>query len=398
LEDAGGRYERYRAAIAGEFLPCALVDLDAFERNVRAIVRPLVAGSKKLRVATKSLRCPELVHRIRQGSGGVVGGLMTYTAEETAFWAARGEGDLLLAYPTALSSDASLLARVNAEGATAAVVVDCTEHLQVLAEAGRARGVRVPVVLEVDMAWRPLGSLAHVGVRRSPLREVRDVLALAARAAREEGLRFHGVMGYEAQVAGVPDTSPAVRAMKRASMADVARRRSEIRRALEEARLRPVVFNGGGTGSVSRSAEDPALTEVTAGSGFLDSHLFDGYRDLDLIPAAYFALQVVRRPGEGMVTCHGGGYVASGSAGRERLPVPALPAGSRLLTLEGAGEVQTPVEIPPGITLRLGDPVFFRHAKAGELAEHFAEYLLVRGSRIEGRVPTYRGLGKCFLG
>jgi D-serine deaminase-like pyridoxal phosphate-dependent protein len=50
------------------------------------------------------------------------------------------------------------------------------------------------------------------------------------------------------------------------------------------------------------------------------------------------------------------------------------------------------------VSVRLGDPVFFRHAKAGELAEHFAEYLLVRGSRIEGRVPTYRGMGKCFLG
>jgi D-serine deaminase-like pyridoxal phosphate-dependent protein len=141
-----------------------------------------------------------------------------------------------------------------------------------------------------------------------------------------------------------------------------------------------------------------ALTEVTAGSGFLASHLFDGFRGLDLTPAAYFALEVVRRPTERIVTCHGGGYVASGASGRDRLPVPALPAGLRLLSLEGAGEVQTPLELPRGRTLRLGDPVFFRHAKAGELAEHFTEYLLVRGSRLEGRVPTYRGLGKCFLG
>jgi D-serine deaminase-like pyridoxal phosphate-dependent protein len=80
------------------------------------------------------------------------------------------------------------------------------------------------------------------------------------------------------------------------------------------------------------------------------------------------------------------------------LPVPALLPGLSLTSLEGAGEVQTPLIVPRGVDLTIGDPVFFRHAKAGELAEHFAEYLLVRGSRIEGRAPTYRGLGRCFLG
>jgi D-serine deaminase-like pyridoxal phosphate-dependent protein len=168
--------------------------------------------------------------------------------------------------------------------------------------------------------------------------------------------------------------------------------------ALTEAGLTPAVFNGGGTGSLATCVREEVLTEVTAGSGFVDSHLFDGYRGLALRPAAYFALQVVRRPSDRIVTCHGGGYVASGKAGRDRLPVPALPEGLRLTSLEGAGEVQTPLELPRGVELALGDPVFFRHAKAGELAEHFPEYLMVRGSRVEGRAPTYRGLGRCFLG
>jgi D-serine deaminase-like pyridoxal phosphate-dependent protein len=188
--------------------------------------------------------------------------------------------------------------------------------------------------------------------------------------------------------------------MKAVSRADVAKGRAAVASALRDAGLAPTVFNGGGTGSLADCAREPALTEVTAGSGFVDSHLFDGYRALRLRPAAYFALQVVRRPAPGVVTCHGGGYVASGSAGRDRLPVPALPRGIRLLSLEGAGEVQTPLEVPRQLEheLELGAPVFFRHAKAGELAEHFAEYLLVRGSRIEGRAPTYRGIGRCFLG
>src|SRR5262249_22582616 len=141
-----------------------------------------------------------------------------------------------------------------------------------------------------------------------------------------------------------------------------------------------------------------SVTEVTAGSGFLDSHLFDRYRGLTLAPAAFFALQAARRPGPRLVTCHGGGYVASGAPGEDRLPRPVHPAGARLLPLAGAGEVQTPIALAPGTDVALGAPVLFRHAKAGELAEHFAEYLLVSKGQIVDRARTYRGEGKCFLG
>jgi D-serine deaminase-like pyridoxal phosphate-dependent protein len=401
-EDAQQSWQRYKEALSSEPLPAALIDLDALAENVRTLVAPLAGTGKTLRIATKSLRCPELVRLVRSQAGDVVRGLMTYTAAETAYWAEQGERDLLLAYPTVREADVRALARANASGATAAVVVDGAEHLEALARGAREQRTHIPVVLEVDVAWRPLGSAVHVGVRRSPLRTLPEVVALARRAASTEGLRFHGVMAYESQIAGVADEGPAVRAMKAASIADVRRTRAALAEALREAGLEPGVFNGGGTGSLVACAAEAALTEVTAGSGFVDSHLFDHFRALRLRPAAYFALQVVRRPSAHIVTCHGGGFVASGAAGKSRLPIPALPAGLRLSPLEGAGEVQTPLHVARRVALSaalaIGDPVFFRHAKAGELAEHFAEYLMVRGSRIEGRAPTYRGLGRCFLG
>jgi D-serine deaminase-like pyridoxal phosphate-dependent protein len=397
--ETSARYERYRRAVAGETMPCAIVDLDALEANARALVKPLAGSGKTMRVATKSVRCPELVTRVREVTGAVARGLMTYTAAETAFWAHRGEKDLLLAYPVSRDGDVAQVADANAAGAAAAVVADSREHLELLGAAARGWRVTIPVVLEVDVSWRPLGAVGvHVGVRRSPLREPAEIVALARAAAATEGLRFHGLMAYEAQIAGVADAGAAVRAMKAASTRDVVRTRARIAQALSEAGVKPTVFNGGGTGTAAACASEAALTEVTIGSGFVDSHLFDHYRGLELLPAAYFALAVVRRPGARMVTCHGGGYVASGAAGRDRLPVPALPGGIKLLGFEGAGEVQTPLELPEGVDLALGDPVFFRHAKAGELAEHFAEYILVRGDRVVGRAPTYRGLGKCFLG
>ena len=97
------------------------------------------------------------------------------------------------------------------------------------------------------------------------------------------------------------------------------------------------------------------------------------------------------------MTVLGGGYVASGIADISRLPTPWLPEGLTLDSQEGAGEVQTPLHGAAAGGLALGDRVWFRHAKAGELAERFEEFLLVRGSEIVDRVPTYRGEGKTFL-
>jgi D-serine deaminase-like pyridoxal phosphate-dependent protein len=139
------------------------------------------------------------------------------------------------------------------------------------------------------------------------------------------------------------------------------------------------------------------VTELTAGSGLFAPTLFDRYSAFTLLPAAMFALPVVRRPGPRTVTLLGGGYHASGAAGRDRLPEPHLPPGLRLDPQEGAGEVQTPVTGESAASLRVGDNVYLRHAKAGELCEHFETLHLVAGGEIVDEVPTYRGEGRCFL-
>jgi D-serine deaminase-like pyridoxal phosphate-dependent protein len=396
-------YARYRRALGDAPLPAALVDLDALERNVDALVAPVRAAGKTLRVASKSVRCVELLRRIVARGGDAVRGVMAFSAAEASYLVAEGFPDVLLAYPTAQAGDADRLALANRDGARVAVVVDAPEHLAVLAAAGARAGVRVPVIVDVDVSYRPLGDHAHIGVRRSPLRAPEAVAELAAAAQASPHLAFAGLMAYEAHLAGIPDHNPLAplldgpkRALKRLARAPARALRAAVRRAVEQRGMAVPLFNGGGTGSVAWSVADPSLTEVAAGSGFVDSHLFDGYDGLTLRPAAFFALQVTRRPGPGLVTCQGGGLVASGAAGPDRLPVPWLPAGLRLLGMEGAGEVQTPLQVPAGLHLDLGAPVFFRHAKAGELAEHFAAYALVRGDRVEARALTYRGAGHCF--
>lgn len=395
-------YERYRAALAGAPLPAALVDLDAVDRNLERLLAPVRASGKTLRVASKSVRCVALLEYLLE-RGDVCAGIMAYTVTEAAHLVASGFDDILVAYPSVQPSDVRILASLNQGDARVSMVVDNPEHLTLL-EAGAADvGGTIPLIVEVDLSWKPLGT--HLGVRRSPLRTAAQVADLADSVGDYAHLRFGGVMGYEAQIAGLQDANPfapmlnpAKRLIRRGSRPSVVRTRRAIGEALAARGLTAEVFNGGGTGSVHWSTEEDVLTEVTAGSGFLDSHLFDYYRGLTFDPAALFALQVVRVPAPGFVTCHGGGWVASGEPGLDKHPLPWLPVGLKLLGMEATGEVQTPLKVPRGVELGLGDPVFFRHAKAGELAEHCNEYLFVRGDRIERRAPTYRGEGRCFLG
>jgi D-serine deaminase-like pyridoxal phosphate-dependent protein len=387
-------WDRLRRAIENQPLPCALVDLDAFDQNLEQLKAR--AKGKPLRIASKSIRCPQLIDRAVRSAIG----LMTFSAAESEFLVERGARDLILAYPTAQASDAAILARLN-QKSRCAVVVDDRDQLAPLAKAANDAGASIPVIIELDVSYKPLGM--HIGVRRSPLREIDQIVELARTIASTKGLIFDGIMGYEAQIAGLPDNNPfgawqnpVKRLLRKGSRADVMQVRQNLVQALQNAGLPPRIVNGGGTGSVDWSSAESALTEVTVGSGFLAGHLFDYYADFRLQPSLYFALQVVRRPAKNLVTCHLGGYVASGQIGSDRLPLPSLPPGCKLLPMEGAGEVQTPVQLPDGVELPLGAPIFFRHAKSGELAERFNEYLLISGDRIVDRAPTYRGMGQAF--
>jgi D-serine deaminase-like pyridoxal phosphate-dependent protein len=217
------------------------------------------------------------------------------------------------------------------------------------------------------------------------------------------GFALVGVMSYEGQIAGMGDNQPgsplkrlAVRAMQRLSARELAERRAAAIAAVEA--VAPLEFvNGGGTGSIEQTASEHVITEIGAGSGLYGPGLFDYYRHFRPRPAAYFVMSVVRRPTARIATVLGGGWVASGPSGTDRLPTPSWPQGLRMNPLEGAGEVQTPVLGAAAHGLRLGDHVWFRHAKAGELCERVNVLHLVSGSRIVERVPTYRGEGHAFL-
>ena len=404
--------ERYWASIdqavseAGLDAPVLALDRTALEHNAADLLRR--SAGVPIRVASKSLRVRSVITDLatRRGFHGV----LAYDLAEAHWLAVTTEiTDILVGYPSVRRE--ALAAFVTDEVATSRVslLVDSVEQLDVVdAVAPPASRRPIRVAIDLDASYRLLGGLVHIGVRRSPAHSRHDVLDLARTIVARNGFDLVGVMSYEAQVAGVADAVPgravvnrAIGVMQRRSMAELRRRRGRIIGELRQ--LADLEFvNGGGTGSLEETARDRSVTDIAAGSGLFGGHLFDGYRRFRPAPALSFGLDVVRRPARDIVTCAGGGWIASGPPAPDRLPKPVWPSGLGFVGTEAAGEVQTPLRGAAATRIAVGDRVWFRHTKSGEVCERARHVAIIdrddTGRAVVGEVvPTYRGEGKCFL-
>jgi D-serine deaminase-like pyridoxal phosphate-dependent protein len=397
-----GQRARLDAATAAQDPPFALVDLDALDANAADLERR--AAGKPLRVASKSVRNRTVLRRVLARPG--FAGVLAYSLAE-ALWLSGGDDpvstDVVVGYP---STDRTALRRLAGDEAAAArvtLMIDSVDQLD-LVDAAVSPSARpaLRICLDVDASLRAAGGRVHVGVRRSPVHTAAEATSLAREVTARPGFTLVGLMAYEAQIAGVQDDpagrrlrGAAVRRMQALSARELAGRRAAVVAAVSA--VAPLEFvNGGGTGSVERTCAEDTVTEVAAGSGLYAPTLFDGYRSFTARPAAFFAVPVTRLPAPGTVTVAGGGWIASGPPGPDRLPVPTHPSGLRWLPTEGVGEVQTPLRGPAASGLRIGDRVWFRHAKAGELCEHVDVLHALAGDALVGAFPTYRGEGKAF--
>jgi D-serine deaminase-like pyridoxal phosphate-dependent protein len=414
-------YAYYKQVFSGRTMPFAFVDLDLLEQNIRQIVAcagtgaraagetaeaqprqaPVAAGGKRIRLASKSLRSVAILQRILSADP-YIQGIMCFTAREAAYLAKQGFNDLLIGYPCWHELDIAAVAQATVAGGHITLMIDSVAHVEQIERVAQRYDVRLPLCLDVDMSLLVPG--LHFGAWRSPVRTPEQARPVIERIMRSQHVWLDGIMGYEAQIAGVGDQYPnkalknaLVRFLKRRSVRDVAERRAAIFELIKSYQLPLRFVNGGGTGSIATTRLEPAVTEITVGSGFYSPALFDNYHDFRYQPAAGFAIEIVRQAAPTIYTCLGGGYVASGAAGRDKLPQPYLPAGTQLDSLEGAGEVQTPIKYHGPLQLAVGDPIFLRHSKAGELCERFTHLLLVSDGTVVDEVTTYRGDGQCFI-
>jgi D-serine deaminase-like pyridoxal phosphate-dependent protein len=401
------RVERLEHATAEIEAPFAVVDLDAFWRNAADMERR--AAGKPIRLASKSVRCRALQERVLKRPG--FNGTLAFTLPEALWLAELGFQDIVVAYPTVDREALATLAGLSERGLGAQVVVmvDSVAQLEPIETAAQGTADPIPVCIDLDAGLWLLGGRVRIGAKRSPVHTPSDAVSLAREILARSRLQLVGIMAYEAQIAGLGDAPPgralrgaAIQMLQRRSARELAIRRADAVAAVQEvlrgAAAEPLRFvNGGGTGSLELTSAEPAVTDIAAGSGLYGPTLFDAYRAFQPEPAALFALPVVRKPSPAVATVLGGGYLASGPADGARLPAPVLPLGLALDRQEGAGEVQTPLTGSAARGLRVGDRVWFRHAKAGELCERFDRLHLIEGDRVIECVPTYRGEGRCFL-
>lgn len=384
--------------------PVAALHLDALRHNTHDMLAR--AAGTPIRIASKSLRVRSVLDAVLTLPG--YHGVLAYTLAE-GLWLASADDDhaaiddVVVGYPSVGREAISRLATSPELAARVTVMVDSLAQLDLI-DAVLPPGKRetIRVCLELDAAWTSK-ALGRVGVWRSPVSTAQQARSLAAKILQRSGFTLVGMMAYEAQIAGQGDKPagrPAwgatVRWMQKKSKAELLERRGRAVAAVRQ--LVELEFvNGGGTGSLEFTASDASVTEIAAGSGLFGGHLFDNYASFRPAPAMAFALPVVRKPAGRTATLLGGGWVASGPAGNDRLPRPVWPEGLAMVPREMAGEVQTPVTGPGAAALRPGDRVWLRHTKSGELSEHVNEFRLVDGETVVATLPTYRGEGKAFL-
>jgi len=392
-------YTYYKNALQEISKPCAFVDLALFKENALDIAAS--SNSKPIRIASKSIRSVALLKKLFSYSP-LYQGIMCFTADEAIYLQEQGFDDLLIAYPVWNTTQLRKISQLVRDNQTITVMIDSVEHIDRLEQIAKETKGSFLVCMDIDLSSDFYG--LHFGVHRSPIKTPEHALAIVNRIVDSIFLHLDGVMGYEAQIAGITDNNPEQKAknkviqfLKRKSSKELMQKRQHILDAIHAKGVSLRFVNGGGTGSLHQTAHERQVTEVTVGSGFFNPQLFDYYKDFKRQPAMLFALEITRIPTQHIYTCFGGGYIASGAIGKDKQPKVYLPTGARLTANEGAGEVQTPIHYQGKIPLQHGDPIIMRHSKSGELCERFREVLLIDEGAVVGTATTYRGDGKCFL-
>lgn len=386
------------AATAALDTPFGAVEVNALAHNAHDMLAR--ANGTTIRLASKSVRVRGVIESVLTLPG--YAGVLAYTLPE-ALWLAETIDDIVVGYPTVDRAAIAVLGASPELARRVTIMVDSVTQLDFVdSVVAPDRREPIRVCLELDASWDSK-AIGFTGVFRSPVRTVEQAKTLAAEIVARQGFELVGIMAYEAQIAGVVNRPPgkalrgrAVDWMQRNSYNELLERRGAVVAAVRG--LADLEFvNGGGTGSLERTAADPSVTEIAAGSGLFGPHLFDGYSHFSPAPAAAFSLSVVRKPRPDMATILGGGWIASGPPALDRLPQLAYPLGLKYVPREAAGEVQSPLTGAAAAALTVGDRVWLRHTKAGEASEHLKEFAMVDGDRIVDSMATYRGEGKAFL-
>ncbi len=381
-------YQYYKNIFKGTPMPFAFVDMDVLDENIIQILKR--AGSKPVRIATKSIRSTYLLEYILK-SNARFRGLMCYRADEAVALCQKGFDDILMAYPIVHLQDIRNIAVEVKRGKKIVMMTDLPEHVDRIQRVAKELDVELPVCVDLNMSTRLYGK--YFGIYRSSISNTGQLLSYIEKIKESSHVKLLAATGYEAQIAGMPDNLPGswlrnilTAHLKRKSFKAILTRRKEMLNYINEQGVYLEYINGGSTGSLEYSIQDDNLTELAVGSGFYSPYLFDYYNDFRHLPAAWCAFELRHHPEKSIYTGEGEGYVSSGEVGKAKNPLPFLPEGIKVLKSEILGESQISFRYSGEVNLGIGDPIFMRYAKAGELCDFFSHLYLIRNGKIQKQV------------
>ncbi len=240
--------------------PAAVLDLDAFERNVVKMAARAKAAGLALRPHAKSHKCSAIARR--QIEAGAVGICCAKLAEAEAM-AAAGVGSILVTSPVAGAAQAARAARLAQDVEDFRIVVD---HVDGVAELAAAALGPINVLIDIDP-----------GMGRTGVHDAAQAVDVFQALATHPMLRLLGVQCYGGHWQHMEGANA-----RAAAVADGMAHLSVVIAALRQAGARIDVITGGGTGSFSADAAQGVLNEVQPGSfAFMDREYRDALKNDD---------------------------------------------------------------------------------------------------------------------
>jgi D-serine deaminase-like pyridoxal phosphate-dependent protein len=226
--------------------PALLIDLDAFERNLKRMAEFAADAGIRLRPHAKTHKSPIIA--AKQVALGAVG-ICCQKVSEAEVMVEGGIGDILLSNEIAGPRKLERLVRL-ARRAKLSVCVDDAEGVAELEAAARQAALRLDVLVEID-----------VGGRRCGMAPGAPAAQLARQIAQSSHLNFAGLQAYHGSAQHVRDAGERREAIGRAVLCV-----QETQRALASLGLRAAKVTGAGTGSYEYEAASTVYDELQPGS------------------------------------------------------------------------------------------------------------------------------------
>ncbi len=351
--------------------PALVVELDAFERNLRALADAVAGSGVRVRAHAKTHKCPEIARR--QLAAGAIGVCCQKVSEAEAM-VEGGIADVLVSNEVVGAAKVARLAELGRR-ARIGVCVDDAASVRQLAAAAASAGATLDTYVEID-----------VGAHRCGVAPGEPALALAREVAARPELRFAGLQAYQGAAQHLRSITE-----RRAAIESAARAARDTRRLIESAGIACPTVTGAGSGSFAFEIESGAYDEIQPGSYvFMDADYArnEWAAPLPRFEHALFVLAtVMSRPTAGRAVLDAGLKASSVDSG---LPTVWQRPGLRYAR---ASDEHGVIEIEPGAAApALGEKLLLVPGHCDPTVNLYDWYVCVRGGRVEALWPiTARG-------